>query len=194
MRCQELGGFKFLEGFAVDARLPPNTSPTRSATSNQPLDELMAAVSLSSSGSSGAESVSQDPSTGIKVVHRGSLAPQSSIVEIKTRRLFPGQVYDVSECIHALVFSQTSHLFVGRHNRGRFDHIFTFDLQHLGTEQRMIKSDIHKAIELLKSVKEALLKVGEGKKMCLVFSGGRFTLYKNEGGVGLPKELKEYFE
>jgi len=157
----------------------------------------MKGVNLSSAPSVAADLVSaQDLSTGIKIIHSGTLAPQSSIVEIKTRRLFPGQIYNVDECIRALFFSQTSRLFLGCHDRGRFNKIFNFELKNLGTEQRMLKSDIYKAVELLKSIKQAMLKTGAEKRMSLVFSSSKheFAIYENNGGVGLPKELKEYFK
>ncbi|ORY90642.1 hypothetical protein BCR35DRAFT_328415 [Leucosporidium creatinivorum] len=191
----ELGGLKFLEGFTVDARLPLDTpSATPPPISERNLDELMQAFNLSSPDTPVAESLSQNPSTGIKILRSGTLAPQSSIVEIKTRSLFPTPNYNLNECIHALVFSQTPHLFVGRHDRGRFNKILNFDLEDLGTEKKMIKSDIYKAIEVLKSVREVMRKEGGAKRMSLVFSNGEFTIHENKGIVGLPDELKEYFK
>lgn len=191
---QELGGFKFLERFTVDARLPDTTFTSASRPhSNDNIDALFQSMNLPKSGSATSKSTTTDPSTGIKVIHSGGkVAPQSSIIEIKTRS--SRSQYQVEDSFPQLFFSQTAHLFLGRHDRGRFYEIIQHDLADLDQEKARFSRDLKKVTALLREVRKVMLEVGRSKRLSLVYSGKMLTLYEHEGGLEMPEKMKAYFE
>lgn len=148
-------------------------------------------MNLPKSGSATTKSTTTDPSTGIKVIHSGGkVAPQSSIIEIKTR--WSRSLYQVEDSFPQLFFSQTPHLFLGRHDRGRFYEIIQHDLADL--DQEKARRDLKKVVALLREVREVMLDEGRSKRLSLIYSGKMLALYEHEGGLGLPEQLKAYFE
>ncbi|KAI5782088.1 hypothetical protein DFH27DRAFT_488138 [Peziza echinospora] len=126
----------------------------------------------------------------LTVIPGGKLVPQESIIEVKTRGSY--RPIDLSDQIPQLWFSNTTHLFVGYHQRGNFK---TIEKQNMaGTDfeswEKTNQEDLKKLVGLLQKI-VAITREAPEKNFQLAFVGGKLKLHamgEGEGSFGVISE------
>ncbi|KAK4700049.1 hypothetical protein P7C70_g6206, partial [Phenoliferia sp. Uapishka_3] len=128
---------------------------------------------------------------GIKIIPSGTLIPQSSIVELKTRSM--QSPFDTKDAYSQLFFSQTPTLILGRHTRGTFTSVDSMPLAGMVLEQQAAQAGLAKVAAALKNISSVISRA-KGEKFAIKIIGGEMKLYKRLEGDALSKELKKEFE
>lgn len=140
------------------------------------------------------------PQSLVKIIHAGTLVPQSSILEIKSTIL--ENVSSIkSKSYTQLFFSQTPHLYIGGHVSGQFRRILEcsvtegdFEEQH---DKLMKSGALQKLVVALRRIQELVKKEGKGGRLALIFEEKRLRVYQRDAGSGgnsLPKDIVARFE
>ncbi|KAL0631015.1 hypothetical protein Q9L58_010133 [Maublancomyces gigas] len=130
-------------------------------------------------------------STTFHVTRRGTLVPQESVLEIKTRAV--SRTLDLADVLPQLWFSETPALAVGYHSRGRFGSVKPEKMDLEGWERNNAPM-LRKLVEMLRViVKEA--EKAEGRR-CVVQGMGDGTLRIVKGSAVdcLPGDIKAKFQ
>lgn len=107
----DLGGIRCLVRCETDAFLTLDESDDKRPTKRQKITDTVAPAFSESQ----ALKSTKGPVGGVKVVQGGRLVPCSSIIEIKSCN--KNISHKMREVIPQLWFSQTAHLFIGRHKK-----------------------------------------------------------------------------
>lgn len=135
-----------------------------------------------------------DDATGVFVIEESRLmVDQERIVELKTRSemstFIPAEVYD------QVFFSQTPHLFVGRHRRGVFYEVKDHKLEDMTSEKNGVESGMRKVGLVLHELKRLASQFTDKHRlMSLICQDGVLVLRARNGGISLPSGLRDYFE
>lgn len=131
-------------------------------------------------------------SSTFDVIKRGSLVPQSSLVEIKTRA--QSRVLDWKEVLPQLWFSATPSLTVAYHRYGRFDDIRTTRMDAVGGQlevwERRNAGGLGKVVELIRIIVQEAEGVEGGCVLVQGNGGGGLTILKAPPKDSLPEDLK----
>ena len=176
------GGMNVLVRFEIDASLPTESEQQHAGEESgkrpdeQSLNNLMNSLVIDRSPETPLED------SPIRIIP-SNLAhpPQSSLIEIKTRKWT--RALDPTDTYGQLVFSQTPHLFVGRHKDGDFGvaPIDKLDLDGeemvaVGREQRGVMEGVRGMLEQMMEV------VRERGRVSFVCREGGIAVYKREEG------------
>lgn len=169
-------GLKLVVRFEVDASTNVNTSVDPDDT----LSSLLGAVSIAP----------VCDSDTFHVTRRGTLVPQESVLEIKTRAV--SRILDLEDVLPQLWFSGTPALAVGYHRRGRFGSVKP-EKMDLEAWERDNTTMLRKLVGLVKMIVKEAEKVEGGR--CVVHGMGDGTLKIVKGGAGdcLPRDIKVMF-
>ncbi|KAI5474644.1 hypothetical protein MNV49_002714 [Pseudohyphozyma bogoriensis] len=180
-------GLRLLVRFEVDActsddDAPP--SPSGSTFSSSPSSNY----SFSSSTSS-TYTPSPTPLFGIHYQQLGTLASQSSLVELKTgKKAFSGTaVYPQA------FFSQTPFIKRGRRTEGTFWAINEYPLDGMQAQERNSRERMRKLRGVLEEVRKVAME-GRDDLLSLWCREGRLEVWARTGGVVTPMEVEELFE
>ena len=207
---QDFCGLKLVVRFEVDACLPPAT-PKRSASranmSSNPEDLADALVGLKitpskpvtpsvASRSSPAASEAGS-SLQLRILRAGVEQPQSSIIELTTRSEKTIHNVNSTDQFLQLYLSQTLHLYVGVHFKGRF-----FDVRKQGLESSELVSQREKAEpslrqlgNTLRMIQKIVVKHGRTGRLSLVCEKGTLRVYERVSTQScLPAEVMQRFE
>lgn len=113
-----LGGIECLVRFEADGYIDDNLDITSTETTVNPtsIESKLSQAMLSLHVQNSASALVPTPATGVKVVERGRLIDNSTILELKSRSR-TGNL-KMEEIIPQMWISQTYHLFIGRHEEG----------------------------------------------------------------------------
>ena len=141
------------------------------------------------------DKIINDPA-GIRIIKQSRpMIPQQSVIMLKTRsELTPFGPADVFD---QLSFSQTPHLFVGRHKRGVFFEVEDHKLEEMALAREEVEVGMQKVGSVLQEIKRLALELtrsGKQQLMSLVCQDGVLVLHARTGGVLLPVSMKSYFE
>jgi len=134
----------------------------------------------------------------LNIITEGTLVPQSSLVELKTRGLKFVDSFNWNDTYPQLLLSQTPRMFLCLHEYGTFKEVREKTLGELETGEvaRKATDGLRKLKRILKEIREIVLGEGEGAMLSLVCKkqGKEIVFYKREGtGASLPKEMLEKF-
>lgn len=137
-----------------------------------------------------------DGVAGIQIIKESrSMVPQDRVVMLKTRsELTPFGPADVFD---QLSFSQTPHLFVGRHKYGTFYEIEAHNLEEMALAREEVEEGMQKLGLILQEIKQLALELtrsGKQQLLSLVCKDGVLQVHERNGGVLLPVRLRTYFE
>jgi hypothetical protein len=130
----------------------------------------------------------------LKIFRSSHHVPQSSIVELKTT--VKPQI-NMAETFSQLYFSQTQHLFVGKHQRGTFHKI---EQHQLGTGvlagyQQKAQPNMQRLGSLLRNVQNIAIKRGAADPFAVIWSDGHLSIRGIKNHISmLPEELLGRFE
>ena len=177
--------------FQVDACL----ATSKKSAPKGDLDDLGLDLSkLSISGSSNAAS-STSSGTALKIISAGTLVPQSSLVEIKTRSEMSVQNFDWADTYPQLYLSKTPHLYLAVHTRGTFSSMQKKELETIdmsGAAQDA-KIAVGSLVKVLKEIRRVSTEINDKKnRFTLVCMNGEMKVYPG-GGDLLPLPLLAVF-
>lgn len=178
-------GIRCIVRFEIDAST--GDAVGNSSDADDGLSSLLGGISISK----GSEVC--DSST-FRVTKRGTVVPQSSLIEIKTRAASRG--LDLVSVLPQLWFSATPTLVVAYHRGGRFDEAKTMPMGagELGTWERSNAANLRKLVALLKIIIEEAELVDGGR--CLVQGRGDGKLIirrRSSTANSLPDDLEAKF-
>lgn len=129
----------------------------------------------------------------VQVIKRGTLVPQSSVVEIKTRAM--SRTLNLQDTLPQMWVSGTPALAIGYHQRGKFGTVTPkrLDTGELSAWEQKNAMMLRKMVRLVKIIIEEAKKVDGGR--CVVRGMGDGTLRITKATVGecLPQDLKAKF-
>ncbi|KAF8516441.1 hypothetical protein BU17DRAFT_92786 [Hysterangium stoloniferum] len=124
----------------------------------------------------------------LSIITEGKLAPQSSLLELKTRSIRSVNNFDWNESYPQLLLFQTPHIFVCVHVHGTFKEVRRKTLEELETGEvaRKTADGLRKLKRILEEIREIVLGEGEGAVLSIVCKreGKEIVLYKREGTGG----------
>jgi hypothetical protein len=183
--------------FEVDACRSSSTVPKKPTDKTTNVDELATLLSATSlSSKSRTLPTKKDPS-GLTVIHAGTLAPQSSILELSTRSTRNAAEFDWPEALPQLLLSRTPAHILGVHERGQF-----FELRNralgspeLRDAERLAQTGMKKLRVVLESLQDFMLEEAIGKNVSLVCKDGVLKVFEREGEAGLlpDEDVKRFF-
>ncbi|KAL8284162.1 hypothetical protein RQP46_004911 [Phenoliferia psychrophenolica] len=171
-------GISMLVRFEVDA-CSANVDAA-AATPPSDLADMLSGLSIKSN------SAKSSSDGDIKVIPAGSLVPQQSIIELKTRS--QQSTFDTTDAYPQLFFSQTPTLILARHTRGTFTSSSNILLSTMAVEQRAAQGGLAKLASALKQI-SSLVKGAKGSKFTLKIVGRDLRLYERLEGEALPESL-----
>jgi hypothetical protein len=138
----------------------------------------------------------RDPS--INIIRAGSLAPQTSLLELKTKKYKPDK-YDPTdwrEQLPQLVLSGTPSHIVGLHQDGNFTQFrrSTVGSPELAAAEARGKQGMKKLHVVLTILQQVLAQRGHGKKFSLVCKSRTLRVYERQGLELLPARALARFE
>jgi hypothetical protein len=113
-----------------------------------------------------------------------SIVPQSSLIELKTRASH--RPLDWTEAYPQLYLSQTTYLYLAKHNRGSFINVEKVSIagDAMNGYARQAEAGMGKLKAVLDEVLRAVRDAGEGVGLCLVCERGKLALYQRKEGTG----------
>jgi hypothetical protein len=133
------------------------------------------------------------PQFPLNIIDGGSLAPQSTIVEMKTCKL--NLNIKMKQVWLQLFLSQTPHLYIGRHDKGTFTEVQKLRLDDMAYATGGAQVGLRKLVQVLKSIVELVKKEGKGRKLSLIFQSGVLKVHERlEVEDCLPRDLMLKFE
>ncbi|KAI0775565.1 hypothetical protein BD413DRAFT_278470 [Trametes elegans] len=201
----EMGGLNLVVRFEVDACTAQPTPPIRTtarksaSTSNDASNVDDLADALTGLGVTSSTSNNDAPPEAISVIHAGSQVPQDAVVELVTRSQLYVKQFDWNEQYPQLLLSYTPHLFLGVHNRGKFDRVKKHTLGD--TELRHVEKDEHlqrtfrQLITILRTIQDLVKEHGQDKNLTLLCNdGATLKVYERTSGTGCltEKELERF--
>ncbi|KAK0185663.1 hypothetical protein F5146DRAFT_1144172 [Armillaria mellea] len=198
----DLGGFKMVVRFEVDACIP--TKPARitkhvsvassssSLTTADALADLLSKVKI---GSPTTSVVAVTPSRSLTVKSGGSYVPQSAILELTTVSERRRSQFDWYEQYPQLFLSQTPCHFLGIHNVGQFRTVEKNELSALANQARMVQPSMKKLVKVLRTIQALVVKKGKTGRLTLIRDGEWLRVYERRSQEGcLPEEYLAKFE
>ncbi|KAL0064235.1 hypothetical protein AAF712_008820 [Marasmius tenuissimus] len=167
----------------VDACLP--ASPSQSATRTSGWN-----------AASRAQMVLNGPGGTPLIIHEGgNVVSQDSIAELKTislKGLRAGRLRS-DDIILQMFISQTSHLFMGVHDRGNFIPVQQ-SIVELNDRAAHLKTSLLKLRGVLEDVKNLVVAYGETGRLSLICRGGRLDVVQRSGQESyLPSNVLRMF-
>lgn len=198
----DLGGFKMVVRFEVDACIPtkpigvtkrvPVTSSSSSPTTVDALSDLLSGVKI---GPPTTSVVAVTPSRSLTVKSGGSYVPQSEILELTTVSERRRPQFDWYEQYPQLFLSQTPRHFLGIHNQGLFRAVEKNELSALANQARMVQPSMKKLVKVLKTIQALIVKKGKTGRLTLIRNGEWLRVYERRNQEGcLPEEYLAKFE
>ncbi|GJE88252.1 hypothetical protein PsYK624_043350 [Phanerochaete sordida] len=184
----DLAGMKLVVRFEVDACYP--STPAGEDTSDALADALSSlSVSRPSAEAGGLAS------SGVTVVEAGTVVPQSSLIELKTRSVRNADSFDWADAYLQLYLGQTPHSIMGVHQFGTFEErrekkLDSASLKHVArTQQRYLQQ----LGQLLGQIQRLVVERGDAKLSVLCRSGVLQLVERQSTGLLLPLEVLERF-
>lgn len=176
------GGLQCVIRFEVDA----STAPIPAIGVDHGLASLFNTVSIAPESSGRKKGA-------VQVIKRGTLVPQASVVEIKTRAM--SRTLNLQDTLPQMWISGTPALAIAYHQRGRFGAVTPKRLdtgELAGWEQKNARM-LRKLVRLIKIIVREAKHVEGGR--CVVQGMGDGTLRITKATVGecLPQDLKAKF-
>jgi hypothetical protein len=126
----------------------------------------------------------------IHIIRAGSLAPTSSLLELKTKKYKPDQsnTTDWREQLPQLLLSGTPSHIVGFHQDGVFTRFRRSRVgsPELAAAQVKAQQGMKKLYAVLQTLQELLVQRGHGQKFSLVYKSRTLGVYERQGRQLLP--------
>lgn len=163
-----------------------------STTANTPLNVDDGLSSLFNSVAIGLESSGRIKG-GVQVIKRGTLVPQSSVVEVKTRAM--SRTLNLQDTLPQMWISGTPALAIAYHQRGRFGAVTPkrLDTGELGAWEQKNAMVLRKLVRLVKIIIKEAKRVEGGRCVVQGMGGGKLRIKKVTVGECLPQDLKAKF-
>lgn len=177
-----------------------DTKALKSADDVDDLSSLLSGLAVSSTPSRTSASRGSQPSTisdGLKVIRGGSEIAQEDIAELTTRSERNAANYDWTETFPQLYLSQTSHLYLAVHNRGRFLRVEKEKLgsRRLTMVEEDLKVNLKKLRASLESIQDIVLDKGNDGRLSFVCREGVLKVYERESRAScLPESVLARFD
>ncbi|KAJ8081226.1 hypothetical protein PM082_018071 [Marasmius tenuissimus] len=177
------GSLKMVVRCEVDACLPAPSSQSATRTSGW-------------NAAPRAQMVLNGPGETPLIIHEGgNVIPQDYIAELKTislKGLRAGRLRS-DDIILQMFISQTSHLFMGVHNRGNFLQVQQ-SIVELNDRAAHLKTSLLKLRGVLEDVKNLVVAYGETGRLSLICRGGRLDVVQRSGQESyLPSNVLRMF-
>ncbi|KAK0244586.1 hypothetical protein EDD85DRAFT_876195 [Armillaria nabsnona] len=198
----DLGGFKMVVRFEVDACMPtkpghttkriPVASSSSSPTTVDVLSDLLSGVKI---GPPTTSVIAVTPSRSLTVKSGGSYVPQNAILELTTISERRRPQFDWYEQYPQLFLSQTPRHFLGIHNLGRFRAVEKNELSALTNQAKMVQPSLNKLVKVLMTIQALVVKKGKTGRLTLIRDGEWLRVYERRSQEGcLPEEYLAKFE
>jgi len=199
----DLGGFKMVVRFEVDACIPtqpgrttkrvPVASSSSSPTTVDVLSDLLSGVKI---GPPTTSVIAVTPSRSLTVKSGGgSYVPQSAILELTTVSERRRPQFDWYEQYPQLFLSQTPRHFLGIHNLGHFRAVERNELSALTNQAKMAQPSLKKLVKVLMTIQALVVKRGKTGRLTLIRDGEWLRVYERRSQEGcLPEEYLAKFE
>ncbi|KAF8580649.1 hypothetical protein K439DRAFT_1415180 [Ramaria rubella] len=196
----DLGGLKILLRFKADAcvQTPVRNTP-KLMSKPDPLDELTSGLQRLTVAKF-PETITSITTGGapLSILTRGTLVPQSALLELKTRSFRSVNQFDWDDTYTQLFLSRTPNIFLCVHQTGTFQEVRKRTLAELETQvmARKAYEGLRKLRDILKGVQDILKEEGEGARLSLVCRhGAEIVVYERKSKDGLlPKEILRKFK
>lgn len=187
-------GLNLLLRYSVDACLPVRTPrDSRSPpTSSHNLASTVASLELQTAAPLDAVAEPANSKANIKILSGGTLVPQASLVEMKTR--MSKNLFDSHDTFPQIYLSQTPLLFLAYHEWGTFySHGFhEIKLGEMKSELASAQTGLRQLGVVLREIYRLVKEHGKDRQaLSLIFRDGKMVLYKRKGGVELDEELRK---
>lgn len=186
--------------FKADACLPTKPAKEIQKSLSDPLDDLTAGLQKLTVAKS-SDTTTKIPTfngVSLSVITRGTLVPQSALLELKTRSQQSVGHLDWDDTYPQLLLSQTPNVFVCVHKFGTFQEVRKKRLDELETEAvaRKAQEGLRKLRNVLGRIQETVTEEGEGARLSLVCKGGADMIVYERGGKDgcLPEEILKKFK
>lgn len=196
--------------YEVDACFPPPDEPDSSTSA----EDTSAEDTLTSKASASAEDAltdalsalsfseptpepTQQKPYGINIIRAGTVAPQSSLVKVKTRSLRNYALFKWAQAYPQLLLGQTKTVMIGVHSAGVFSETHTVELDSPKLEEvaRSVQPGLRKLRRLLGELQDRVMERGKEARLSLVCRDGVLQLMERSSGRPLlPQEILERFE
>lgn len=144
----------------------------------------------------------QETTDMVKVIHEGAFISQSRLLELKTCP--PAHTLRTKvKAYPQLFFSQTPHLYIGKHVNGCFSEIMKNDVSAGDLKEQhdvLVRSGVLKSMVMaLRHIQEFARKSGKEGNLALVFEEKALKVYERDVPKGasegfLPKRIMTRFE
>lgn len=184
---QNLGGVSLALRYQLDARVAPHNEDA--------LDDLMKNMASLNTDTKARHEI--QTIRGIHVKRStNEIAPQSSLVEIKTR--VSHKEIDWTEAYPQLFLSQTAFLFLAKHTKGRFGHVERYALDGDGLKPHAARAQktLAKLRDVLEDIQDTVKSHGKGVPLSVLCLDGKLTLHERKAGSGkeISEEVLAWFE
>ncbi|KAF9259086.1 hypothetical protein L218DRAFT_963957 [Marasmius fiardii PR-910] len=200
----DFGGLNIVVRFEVDAFISSaprsKTTTTSQASTDQTFDDMLSAMSKTSITPQNEEiQTVSDGETSLKIWKAGNMSPTNSIVELATisKKRFDQSAYDWEEVAVQMLISGTPQLYLGIHDRGRFQEVkqksFSESVELQRAEEN-VKSALIKLRRVLEDIKKLAVENGEDGRLSLVCTDGELKVYKRKSDDScLPADFLDEF-
>ena len=170
---------------------------------SNPLDELT--LGLGKLKVSGGIPISKErkdietSKTSLTILSRGSLVPQWSLIELKTRSNLRADDIDWEDTYPQPLISRASNMFICIHNRGTFEYFNRKSLLEIEAmpEAKKTREGLTLLRRTLGAIQDVVLAIGDGARLSLVYKKGEryITVYERKGKEELlVEEILGLFE
>ncbi|KXN88305.1 hypothetical protein AN958_07764 [Leucoagaricus sp. SymC.cos] len=189
-------GLRMVVRFEVDACMPQTRKRPERRSEASTVDSLTGALS-SMTLTSTAAPFSSSTMPSLNIINAGTYIPQASTIELATIAEYRRDKFSWKEAYPQLFLSQTSHLFLAVHLRGRFTSVEKRKLASL--ELQKVHEDMKPALmklrKILGVIQRLMIEHGSKGRLTFVCSGGKLAVYQRKSQTScLPDEAVSCFE
>jgi len=196
----DLDGITLVVRFEVDACVATQTKPPRkSAGDVDDLSSLLSGLAVSStpSATSSSRAAASTNIRSLTVIRAGAEVPQGNILELTTRSERNAENFDWGESYPQLYLSQTPHLYLAVHSRGKFMRVQKEKLgssKMIGVE-RSLQVGLKKLRAALETIQDLVIDHGKDGRISFLCQDGELRAYERESrATCLPEDVIARFE
>jgi hypothetical protein len=176
--------------------MPQPRKPLSRKSEASTLDSLADAISNMNLTSTAAP-FSSSTMPALNIINAGTYIPQASTIELTTIAEYRRDRFNWEEAYPQLFLSQTSHLFLAVHFRGRFTSVEKRKLTspELQEIHETMKPTFRKLRKVLEIIQQLVIEHGSSGRLTFLCSEGRLSVYKRRSQAScLPDEAMSCFK
>ena len=182
-----MSGLNMVVRYTVDGYLPP-TSVASSGI--EEVTDTLAALDISREKAQ----AQQVKGTSLHVIPFGERVPQESIIEIATISKLRENRLDWDEKTPQLFLSQTSHFYVGLHDRGFFESVRKRRFEPTALSEK-VRTNMKRLRHALGIIQGLVIKYGQRGRLGIICIGGTLKVHErlSRDSTFLPDEYMQRF-